>query len=52
MAQKRELISNYDLGIPYTSYVNRKMVDGLKRFSGISGLNTIYWAYDDMDGES
>lgn len=52
MAHKRELISNYDLGIPYTSYLNRKMVDGLKSFSGVNGLNAIYWAFDDLDGET
>lgn len=52
MARKRELISNYDLGIPYTSYINRKMVDGLKNFTGLSGLNTIYWAFEDLEGEA
>lgn len=48
--KKGELISNEDLGIPYTNYVNRKIVETSKKILGINKLNDIYRLHDDYNG--
>lgn len=51
MAQKKgELITNEDLGIPYTNYVNRKVVDNAKNILGINKINDLYRMHDDYTG--
>ena len=47
---KKELVANSDLGIPYTTVANRWIVNTARSLLGINKLNALYGAVDDLEG--
>lgn len=46
----KKLVYDTDLGIPYTSYLNRKIVDAAKAILGLNELNRLYAAINKHKG--
>ena len=49
--EKKELVGDNDLGIPYTTVVNRWIINATKSLLGIDKLNALYESMGDLEGE-